>query len=77
MSSSDPSPILSLLARWEIEKSAGHAFTPEELCRDNPGLLDEVRKQLAKLQAFPDQDTVDITKPFNPSGNSALTEEKP
>src|SRR5262245_53602916 len=41
--------ILELLVRWEEAKAQGQAPSPEELCRDCPDRLDELRRQLEKL----------------------------
>ncbi len=41
-----------LLLRWEELRDAGQAVTPEQLCADTPELLDDLRKQIAALQAF-------------------------
>ncbi len=40
-----------LLDRWEEGLENGHAFSPEQLCKNHPELLDELRKQIQVLQA--------------------------
>ena len=40
-----------LLLRWEELSERGQAVTPEELCRDCPELLDELRRRVRALQA--------------------------
>ncbi|HQR08354.1 MAG TPA: serine/threonine-protein kinase [Gemmatales bacterium] len=62
MSSSNVSRIYSLIAEWEKEYSAGNLLSLEELCREQPELLDEVRHQLNKLQHFPDADKGDTVR---------------
>ncbi len=44
-----------LLDRWEELKAAGTQVTPEELCRDCPELLEEVRRNIRALQWVPDR----------------------
>ena len=41
-----------LLLRWEELREQGQEATPEELCRDCPEHLDELRKRIAALQAM-------------------------
>src|SRR5262245_47497919 len=41
-----------LLLRWEELSEQGEAVTPEELCRDCPELLDELRRRIRALQAL-------------------------
>jgi eukaryotic-like serine/threonine-protein kinase len=41
--------VLSLLLRYEELRDQGRTVTPEELCRDCPDLLDDVREGLDKL----------------------------
>ena len=73
MTSQDTSRVVSLIAQWELGRSSGHILTPEELCRDHPELLEEVKGQLAKLEQFP---TVrEETKSFDP--NSTIADRPP
>src|SRR5262245_50033478 len=41
-----------LLLRWEELSERGEPVTPEELCRDCPELLDELRRRMRALQAL-------------------------
>src|SRR5262245_4328499 len=41
-----------LLLRWEELNERGESVTPEELCRDCPELLDELRRRVRALQAL-------------------------
>src|SRR5262245_53051835 len=41
-----------LLLRWEELSERGESVTPEELCRDRPELLDELRRRIRALQAM-------------------------
>jgi WD40 repeat protein/tRNA A-37 threonylcarbamoyl transferase component Bud32 len=47
---STPESIDGLLSQWQQRAEAGQPITPEELCRDCPELLDEVRRGIAMLQ---------------------------
>src|SRR4051812_3162209 len=44
--------ILDVLLRYEALTTEGMTPTPEELCRDCPELLDEVKKRLAGLKVL-------------------------
>jgi serine/threonine protein kinase len=44
--------LIDLLLHYEAVREQGGSLTPEELCRDCPHLLDEVRRGLADLQAL-------------------------
>src|SRR5262245_38295810 len=44
-------PVEDLLLRWEELSERGESVTPEELCRDCPELLDELRRRVRALQA--------------------------
>jgi serine/threonine-protein kinase len=44
--------VLDLVLRYEELASQGQPLTPEELCRDCPELLDELRRRLASLGAI-------------------------
>ena len=46
----DETRIERLLDRWEEGREAGREPTPEELCRDDPSLLDEVRRRIGALR---------------------------
>jgi tetratricopeptide (TPR) repeat protein len=41
-----------LLSHWEERREEGTEISAEDLCRDHPHLLDEVRRQIAALRAF-------------------------
>jgi hypothetical protein len=41
--------LTTLLKRYEALRSSGRSVTPEELCRDRPELLDELRQNLQIL----------------------------
>src|SRR5262245_53744264 len=43
--------VLELLERWRELADRGQRVTPEELCRAEPGLLDELRRQIRFVQA--------------------------
>jgi WD40 repeat protein len=43
--------LLDLVVRWEELRQDGLAVSPEELCRDQPELLDALRQQLQVLRA--------------------------
>src|SRR5262245_8135022 len=45
-------PVGDLLLRWEELSERGESVTPEELCRDCPELLDELRRRVRALQAL-------------------------
>src|SRR5690349_18028332 len=42
--------ILELLSRWEDLRERGQTPTPEELCRECPDLLPEVKRRVEHLQ---------------------------
>lgn len=42
--------IVDLMLRWEECAERGEALTPEELCRDTPELLDELRRHVAGIE---------------------------
>jgi len=42
--------ILDLLKRWEDARERGQPITPEELCKDFPELLDEIKRRIRDLQ---------------------------
>ncbi|HEY7327878.1 MAG TPA: protein kinase [Gemmataceae bacterium] len=44
--------LADLLLRWEELKEQGRPVSPEELCRDCPELLDELRRRLQTLQCL-------------------------
>jgi WD40 repeat protein/serine/threonine protein kinase len=62
--STDPR-ILDLLLRWEEAKKKGRLVPAEDLCRDCPELLDEVKRRIEALQSLdeklgtPDTDSED------------------
>jgi len=41
-----------LLLRWDELREQGRDMTPEELCRDHPELVEEVRRRIQALQAM-------------------------
>jgi hypothetical protein len=43
-----------LLDRWEAARAEGRSLTAEELCRDHPALLEEVRGRIRAMQAMDD-----------------------
>jgi serine/threonine-protein kinase len=43
--------VSELLLRWEELRECGQAVSAEELCRDCPDLVDEVRRRIAALEA--------------------------
>jgi eukaryotic-like serine/threonine-protein kinase len=45
--------ILDLLLRWEELREKGQQLTPEELCRDSPHLLDEIKNRIRDLDRVP------------------------
>jgi WD40 repeat protein/serine/threonine protein kinase len=49
--STDPR-VSELLLQWEEEQEQGHLVSVEELCRDCPHLLDELRRKVTALQAM-------------------------
>jgi serine/threonine-protein kinase len=59
-----------LVLRWAEARRSGRTVTPEELCRDCPGRLDELRQQIRVLEliwplaANEVPDTVDATLPL-------------
>src|SRR5438552_12488222 len=40
-----------LLLRWQELRNHGQSITPEELCRDCPELVNELRRRIQALQA--------------------------
>jgi serine/threonine protein kinase/Flp pilus assembly protein TadD len=51
--------VLDLLLRWEERCEHGETLSAEELCRDCPELLPEVRQRIQELQAVPPPSTLD------------------
>jgi WD40 repeat protein/tRNA A-37 threonylcarbamoyl transferase component Bud32 len=43
--------VMDFLMRYEEQQGRGRPITPEELCRDAPDLLDELRRAIADLEA--------------------------
>jgi hypothetical protein len=41
--------VIELLMQWEAARQAGRNITPDELCKDCPELLDEIRQRIADL----------------------------
>ncbi len=68
-----------LLDRWEELRDAGVAVEAEQMCREQPELLPEFKKQIAALQAFDSKfgvEPLDFPKPttdWHPPENLALT----
>jgi serine/threonine protein kinase len=48
---SSAGPVSELLLRWEELRERGQAVSAEELCRDRPELVDDVRRRIAALEA--------------------------
>jgi serine/threonine protein kinase len=44
-------PVSELLLRWEELRERGQVVSAEELCRDRPELVDDVRRRIAALEA--------------------------
>src|SRR5262245_17313985 len=57
-----PQQVLDLLLRWEEE---GRVCSAEDLCRDQPELLSQVREAMERLRRFSDWDN-DLTAPSLP-----------
>src|SRR5262249_13452914 len=63
-----------LLLRWEEQSERGEPVTPEELCRDCPELLDELRRRVRALQALnPALDAAGGPPTVDPPASSAGT----
>jgi hypothetical protein len=45
--------LVELLLRWEELRDQGQLLSAEELCRDCPDLLEEVRRRLKNLRSWP------------------------
>src|SRR5579885_2871646 len=63
-----------LLLRWEEARERGQAISPEELCRDHPELLPELRRRIQALRLL---DPIlamsrDEATPSVPLGNQGL-----
>jgi hypothetical protein len=50
----DPQRICDLLLHWEEAKADGRILSAEELCADQPELVEPVRYRIAKLEAVND-----------------------
>ena len=48
----DQPDIDDLLLDWEDSVAQGHELSPEELCRDRPELLDELKRRIQALRAM-------------------------
>jgi serine/threonine-protein kinase len=48
---SSAGPVSELLLRWEELRERGQSVSAEELCRDCPALVDDVRRRIAALEA--------------------------
>ena len=60
---SHESRLLDLVVEWEERRAAGHAALPEELCRDCPNLIEELK---ACLRAMVGMDAVlDTSEPMS------------
>ena len=67
MSSENDPPddrLQQLLELWDDLRKQGHEPSPEELCENDPELLDELRKRIAALKA-----TNWLEKPFDNNNN--------
>jgi serine/threonine protein kinase/tetratricopeptide (TPR) repeat protein len=49
---SDETRLNELLDRWEELEGRGETPTPEDLCRHDPGLVDELRRRIAALRGM-------------------------
>src|SRR4051812_9397435 len=49
---SNAEAVSELLVRWEELRAQGQVVSAEELCRDRPDLVEEVRRQLRALEAI-------------------------
>src|SRR5262245_23775450 len=57
---SESRQVTELLLRWDEQREQGHVLTAEQLCRDCPELLPEVRRRIEPLQQacrLPAEDT--------------------
>jgi WD40 repeat protein len=61
--------LVDLLLRWEELREQGRPVTPEELCRDCPELLDDVRRRLRFLEA--------VRTEGDPAGGAATASDGP
>ena len=46
---SRPSRLLDLVVEWEDRRAAGYVASPEELCRDCPSLVEELKECLQAM----------------------------
>jgi hypothetical protein len=68
MSSENPEPndrLQQLLEQWDDLRKQGREPTAEELCQNDPELLDELRQRIVALKA-----TNWLEKPFNNNNNT-------
>ncbi len=49
---SNPEQLSSLLNKWDELREQGTEITPEDLCRDYPDLLPELKRRIAAVQSF-------------------------
>lgn len=52
MANTISSRVISLLAQWEERKESGEELSPEDLCKNSPELVDQVKAQLDMLRGF-------------------------
>jgi len=64
-----------LISQWKKEMAAGNILSPEELCRNHPELLDDLRCQLTKLQENLDKDEAATLLPDNTTPEPTLPPE--
>jgi serine/threonine-protein kinase len=71
-------PVSELLLRWEELRAQGRAVSAEELCRDQPELVEEVRRHLRALEAVyrvprgADQPAETLPEPAGPSAPGSV-----
>jgi tetratricopeptide (TPR) repeat protein len=69
--------VSALLLRWEDARERGECLSPEELCRDSPEHLPEVRRQVEALGAVYRMIDVDLPAPQSaPDPYATTTEDK-
>jgi serine/threonine protein kinase len=73
MAMSSIEPVSELLLRWEELRAEGRVVSAEELCRDQPEVIDEVRRHIRALEAvyrIPRGASVSSQTPVLPPGLS-------
>ncbi len=64
--------VSQLLARWEAAKEEGENLSVEELCREHPDLIEEVREQVGMLEAFDAALQTDRHRGTDPNGAAGM-----